>query len=85
MRVRVFSFIALSVLGVLSPLPLFLFCAFLYVLFWKGHELLLIALCIDSVFGVDATAYYYTGGVGILLIVSAVLKPHMSWYTTDTL
>ena len=84
MSVRVFSFIAICVLGVLSPLPLFLFCSFLYVLFWKGHELLLIALCIDSVFGVDATAYLYTGGVGALLILSAVVKPHMSWYTTHT-
>lgn len=81
---RYLSFFTLVALALLTPYPLFLFGVFLYLLVYTGYELLLITLVIDSVFGMSTTSFLYTQSVGVLLLLSVVGKPYMSWYTKGT-
>ena len=81
---RILSFIILCLLGFLTPLQVFLFCALLYVFFWSGYELLIIALCIDVLFGTTTTSFLYTISAGLLLVGSELLRPYLSWYATQT-
>lgn len=81
---RALSFFTLVALALLTPYPLFLFGAFLYLIAYTGYELLIISLVVDSVFGTTTTSFLYTLSVGALLFVSVVGKPYMSWYTKNT-
>jgi hypothetical protein len=82
--IRIGAFVALSLIGIVSPFPFFLFCAFLYVFLWSGVELLIIGICIDSFFGTTSTSFLYTLSLGILLLFGELLRPYLSWYTTKT-
>ena len=77
---RTTSFLCMVIIALSLPLPVFLFCAFLYIFFWSGYELLLVSLVIDSIFGATAFSVVYTLAVGALLITYAFLRPYLSWY-----
>ncbi len=79
---RIAAFIILLITALTTPLPFFLFCAFLYIFIWTGFEILIIAAFVDSVFGMTATSLLYTISVGILLLSAEVLRPYLSWYST---
>ncbi len=81
---RVLSFIILCIIGFLGPIQVFLFGVLLYVFIWSSYELLIITLCIDVLFGTTSTSFVYTISTGILLIASELLRPYLSWYTSQT-
>lgn len=82
MRTAVFCM--LSILALYTPIPLFLFCAFLYMSVWSGYELLVIGVCIDCVFGPSASSFLYTFSIGAILLCAEFVRPYLSWYTTRT-
>lgn len=79
---RAFSFVILTLIGLLSPLPVFLFFILLYVFLWNGYELLMIGIFVDSVFGTSVTSFTYTLSIGAVLIFFTLIRPWLSWYTT---
>ena len=80
---RVSAFIVVCATGFLTPFPLFVFCTFLYLFFWPGYEILFIAVCVDSFFGTQMNSFLYTLTSGGLICISEVLRPYLSWYTTN--
>ncbi len=76
------SFTFLAVIAFLTPFPVFLFGALLYMFIWTGYELLFIAVCIDILFGTTNTSFLYTLTTGALLLTAEVLRPYLSWYTS---
>jgi hypothetical protein len=81
---RIGTFAALCLISILTPFPFFLFCSFLYVIFWSGVEIFIITIGIDSVFGTTTTSFLYTLSFGGVLLASTVLRPYLSWYATKT-
>jgi hypothetical protein len=84
MLIRLICFGVLCVVALITPFPFFLFASLLYVLFTPGYELLLIAMFVDTVFGVHGYGVLYTLGVGGILAFSVIMKPHLSWYSQHT-
>lgn len=82
--VRIAAFCILAIASFLVPFPLFLLALFAYVFFWDGYELFLITIAVDSVFGVGSYPYMYTTALAVILFSAALLRPYLSWYTTDT-
>ncbi len=80
---RIFFFILMCFLALLTPFPLFLFASLLYVFLYDGYELLLIGMYIDLVFGTTVSSYVYTLSLGGLIVAGTILKPYMSWYSTS--
>lgn len=80
MLIRSLGFSTLFLLSLMVPLLPFLFFSFLYVLFFSGYEILLIAFFIDATFGGETASYLYTVTTGLLLAVSIILKPYFSWH-----
>jgi hypothetical protein len=79
---RILAFITLLIAALTTPLPFFLFCAFLYMFLWTGFEVLVIAAFIDSIFGMTTTSFLYTISAGVLLASAEMLRPYLSWYST---
>jgi hypothetical protein len=66
--------------------PFWVFASFVcvYALFWESYELLILALCIDALFG-DAQIgvfYTYTLFVASVLVIFFFLKPYIRFYRT---
>jgi small-conductance mechanosensitive channel len=80
---RIAAFLTIFLGSFVLPLPFFLVCAFVHMLFWSGYELLIIGVVIDSVYGTSATSFLYTISLGILLLVYAGIRPYVSWYNTN--
>ncbi len=81
---RILCFIFVCVIGLLAPLQIFLFCSLLYVFVWSSYELLVIACVVDVLFGTTTTSFLYTISTGLLIAVSLLIRPYLSWYTTQT-
>jgi predicted membrane protein len=79
---RILAFIILLIAALTTPLPFFLFCAFLYIFLWTGFEVLIIAVFVDSIFGMTTTSFFYAISVGALLASAEMLRPYLSWYST---
>ncbi len=77
---RIAAYIGLFFSALLTPFPVFVFFALLYIFFWEGYEVIVIGIVIDSVFGTKATSFLYTGAIGVLLLVFTLLRPRLSWY-----
>jgi hypothetical protein len=80
---RIGAFIFLFLVALFAPLPVFLVGVFFYVFVWEGYELLFIGVVIDSVYGTSIFSCLYTALTGALLLVSVLVRPYVSWYTTD--
>jgi hypothetical protein len=81
---RIISFLFLLVLSIFTPFPVFLFVALVYIFVWTGYELLVIAVFLDTLFGITTTSFLYTLSIGVLLLCAEVFRPYLSWYTTRT-
>ncbi len=77
---RILAYIGLFLTALITPFPVFLFCALLYIFFWEAYEVIIIGILIDSVFGTEATSFLYTGAIGLLLLIFTLLRPRLSWY-----
>jgi len=81
MIVRSISFGILVGIGLFLPFWIFLIAASLYIFVWRGYEVLLIAASIDIQFGVSTPymmyGYLYTISVGVLLMATTIIRPHM--------
>jgi hypothetical protein len=82
--IRIASFLLFTAIALSAPFPLFLFCALLYVFFWSGYELFVIAVLIDGYFGPSSFSVTYIVSTGILVFCGELLRPYVSWYTTHT-
>ncbi len=77
---RISAYLGLFLTALLTPFPVFLFFALLYIFFWEAYEVIVIGIVIDSVFGTKAISLVYTGSIGALLLVFTLLRPYLSWY-----
>jgi len=78
MMLRVFLLIALVLVAYMAPLWLFLIGMAGYAFFWKGYELLLVAVCIDIQFGFGGIfGYTYTILTGIIILGITMIKPNL--------
>jgi hypothetical protein len=68
--------------GLLLPFWYFVPFVLLYAFFYTPYELLVLGVCIDSVFGDTAlfTGYAYTITVALTLLLITALKPHLKFY-----
>ena len=82
MLTRIIAFLFLALIGYFMPAPVFLAAAALYIAWWSGYELLVIAAFIDAQFGQGGAffGYFYTLVVGVFLILAVLLKPRLRFY-----
>lgn len=83
MVARLSMFGLLLLCGLFGPFWLFLGAAIVYAFVWTGYELLIIAVMIDLQFGSMSATWFgllYTLSVGVVLMVTTVLKPHLRFY-----
>ena len=77
---RIIACIALLVLLTFVPIAVAAGLLLLYGLVWAGMEMLLVAIIIDSFFGLSAPYPLYTLLAGGVLLTITWLKPHLSVY-----
>lgn len=81
MIIRSMSFGVIVCVGFFLPFWMFVIAAALYMILWRGYEILLIAAIIDIQFGVStlymAYGYLYTISAGVLLVATTCIRPYM--------
>lgn len=76
---RIVALIALTFIGLVTPLWVFMAFAFLYALRWFALELVLVALLFDAVFLVGTVPLYSLLIVGLIFIIEW-FRPTLSVY-----
>lgn len=79
---RVSAYIALIIIAFTMPFWLFVLGVMLYIARWYGGELLIIAACVDVVFGTDGVAggFLYTLVTAGIFLGATFLKPRLRVY-----
>ena len=79
---RILSFSVLICIGYLTPLPVFIVGAIMYVLIWHGYEVLILAALIDAQFGVVPSIFMFTYTVSAMciILVAHYIKPYLRFY-----
>ncbi|NCN52290.1 hypothetical protein GW943_00550 [Candidatus Parcubacteria bacterium] len=79
---RVLAYMVVLALAFTMPLWVFVIAAALYFARWSGGELLVIAVCVDALFGSHGTfsGLLYTAITGGLYLFAAAIKPQLRIY-----
>jgi cell shape-determining protein MreD len=78
---RLTGFLLMFGLALYTPFLAFLLASILYVLRFRGYELLILGVLIDSVFGsqLGIHGYLYTLSVGLVYLTVHVVRPYLAW------
>ena len=81
-NMRIFAFISLAVLSLIVPFYIFVIATIGYVLFFRGYEIIILGIVIDSFFGTGDIylSLYYTSATLAVVILVNLMKPHLSLY-----
>ncbi len=79
---RLLFFIGLTLTTLMAPFWVFAVLTFVYALMWQSYELLILALCVDALFGDRSTGifYQYTLFVAMALVMLFFIKPYIRFY-----
>lgn len=82
MSLRFLFFFTLLIMGIFLPFWYFLLGSLLYVLLYPGHELFVIALLIDGVYGTSTSLFPYTYTIAVLslTVFGIYVKPYLKFY-----
>jgi len=75
-------FIVLIVIGLFTPLWLFLIASVCYAAWKPSYELIIAGVLIDSQFGLGVSSfpYLYTTSLALIVFFVELIKPHLAFY-----